>query len=418
MTPPASAWPFVARPGLAVIAAVPLAAMHFGGALKSAPVVSAVPFDITILAGAVAIPALALLASGRRWHVSRAVALPIGAAAGLWLWFTIAGLWSGSGAVLSAKLREMVLLGPAMLLAGVVVAGDPRALAAFSRATLAIGVLVGAAVAWGLLVGGVVLGGALDVRPDAVRVQYQITGLAIASAAALAALAAARRAGGPRMLWLGLTACLAAAALLPGGRAGLLGLALAVTLAPAVLFWAQARPRAALGWVALALVGGGAGLAILFLDPERAAGFRTLERFTQGGLDASARPWLWAAALRWAGETLPFGLGTAGFPIAAGFGEWRGRYPHNHVLEAFAEGGLPGLFLWLGCFGGAVVGAVARLPRVTPQRAAMVVALTVPVAVSVLVSTDLGNRMAWLAVGLLIGLGVESTPQQAGPVDV
>lgn len=405
------AWPFIARPGLAVVAAVPLAAMHFGGALKSAPLLAAAPFDITLLAGAVAIPALALLASGRRWHVSRAVALPIAAAAGLWLWFTIAGLWSGSGAVLSAKLKEMVLLGPAMLLAGVVVAGDPRALTAFARATLVIGVIVGAAVAWGLLVGGVVLGGALDVRPDAVRVQYQITGLAIASAAALAALAATRSQGARRLAWLGLTVGLAVAALLPGGRAGLLGLALAVTLAPAVWFWTQARPRAALGWVALALAGSIAGLALLFLDPGRAAGFRTLERFTQGGLDASARPWLWAMALRWTGETLPFGLGTAGFPIAAGFGEWRGRYPHNHVLEALAEGGLPGLVLWLGCFGGAVAGAVARLPHVASRRAAMVVALTVPVAVSVLVSTDLGNRMAWLAVGLLIGLGVESSRQ-------
>ncbi len=400
---------------LAPAAAVPLAAMHFGGALKSAPLLSSLPFDVTVMAGAIAIPALALLASGRRWRLSRSVAMPLAAAAGLWLWFTLAGLWSTSGAVLSAKLPEMVILGPAMLLAGVVVGGDSRALAAFARATLAIGVLVGAAVAWGLAFGDVVLGGALAVRPDATRVQYQITGLAIASAAALAALAAARAGGWRRLAWLGLAAGLALAALLPGGRAGLLGLALAAGLAPCVWFWAGHRPRAALGWVVLSLVGAALGLSLLFLDPERAVGFRTLERLTQGGLEASARPWLWSAALHWADETLPFGLGTAGFPIAAGFGEWRGRYPHNHVLEALAEGGLPGLVLWLGCFGGAVLVAAARLPRVTPLRAATVAALAVPVAVSVLVSTDLGNRMAWLAVGLLIGLGVDSAPRQAAP---
>ncbi|PZW46648.1 hypothetical protein C8P66_109145 [Humitalea rosea] len=394
-------------PGLA-LAALPVAAMHFGGALKSAPPLASMPFDLTLVAGAVAIPALALLAAGRRWRLSRTLALPLAGAAGLWLWFTLAGLWSASRPMLAIKLPEMVVLGPAMLLAGLVIAADMRALRLFSAATLGIGVLVGAAVAWGLATGAVVLGGAVDARPDATRVQYQIAGLAIASAAALAAVGAVRRRGMWRLVWLGLALLLAVAALLPGGRAGLAGLALAATLAPAVWFWGRDQPRAALGWVVLAIGGGAAGLALLFLNPTTATGFRTLERFTSGGLDASARPWLWTEAMRVAGAASPIGVGTASFPIAAGFGEWRGRYPHNHLLEAMVEGGWPGLILWLSCFGGAVLVAALRLRRVAPLRAAQVAALALPVAVSALVSTDMGNRMVWLAAGLLLGLGVDS----------
>jgi hypothetical protein len=37
-----------------------------------------------------------------------------------------------------------------------------------------------------------------------------------------------------------------------------------------------------------------------------------------------------------------------------------------------------------------------------------VAALTLPVALTVMVSTDLGNRMAWFALGLLLSLAVEA----------
>jgi hypothetical protein len=40
-----------------------------------------------------------------------------------------------------------------------------------------------------------------------------------------------------------------------------------------------------------------------------------------------------------------------------------------------------------------------------------VAALALPVALSVMVSTDLGNRMAWFALGLALGLGVSATPR-------
>ena len=38
----------------------------------------------------------------------------------------------------------------------------------------------------------------------------------------------------------------------------------------------------------------------------------------------------------------------------------------------------------------------------------MVAALTLPMALTIMVSTDLGNRMAWLALGLALSLRIEA----------
>jgi transporter family protein len=174
-------------------------------------------------------------------------------------------------------------------------------------------------------------------------------------------------------------------------------------------------------WTGIAMVAGGVlvlgglvaagGVLLLLSDPALAIGFRTLERLLGQGIEASARPALWAAALSLAGEAMPWGVGTGGFTVAAGFGEWRGLYPHNHAIEALAEGGLPGLLLWLGAFGGGVVVLVARLARLGPGRASRLVALTLPMAVAALVSTDLGNRMVWFALGLALSAAVTAEPR-------
>jgi hypothetical protein len=39
--------------------------------------------------------------------------------------------------------------------------------------------------------------------------------------------------------------------------------------------------------------------------------------------------------------------------------------------------------------------------------------MVLPVALTVMVSTDLGNRMAWFALGLALSLGVASAPARA-----
>jgi len=391
---------------LAGLAGAAVAALHFAGALKSAPALARLPADITVLAALAAAPLLLLLAATRRWTLSPALALPLAAAAALWLWLVVAALWSPSRLAAAEKLRDVVLLAPPLLLAGLLVGADDAARRMLSGATLLAGLVVAGSVAAGLAAGEVQLGG--DPRPGVVRVQYQLVGLLLASASALAAVSALEARGAWRLSWLGLVAVLAAAALLPGGRAGLIGLGAGLLAAPAAWLWAAGRRGAALG---LGLAGGTGlvgAVTLLLADPALAEGFRTLERLLNNGLDASARPALWAAALALAGEAMPWGLGTGGFTVAAGFGEWRGLYPHNHAIEALAEGGLPGLSLWLLAFGGGAVVLAGHLSRLPPGRAARLVALTLPMAVAALVSTDLGNRMVWFALGLALSAALSA----------
>jgi O-antigen ligase len=398
-------------PALAALSGAAAAALHFAGALKSAPLLAGLPLDLTLLAAAALAALLPLLVVTRHWRLDAGLGAPLAAAGALWLWMLLAGLWSPSAAVLAEKLPPLVLVAPVMLAAGLLVGADDAARAAFAGATLAAGLLVGASVSLGIAGGEVVLGGLPGLRPDLVRVQYQLVGLALACAAGLAALRALEARGLGRLAWLAALAALTLAALLPGGRTGLLALGAAVAAAPAAALLAAGRGRAAAGLLAAGTLLAAGGLAFLAARPDLAEGLRTVERLFEGPVEASARPALWAAALDWAGEAAPLGLGTGAFTIAAGFGERRGMYPHNHALEALAEGGLPGLALWLAAFGGAALLLIARLRRLDPGRAGRIVALTVPVAITAMVSTDLGNRMVWLALGLALSVAVAAEPR-------
>ncbi|MCB4820593.1 O-antigen ligase family protein [Roseicella aerolata] len=409
-------------PGQGSRGAAPLAAgagllaatLHFAGALKSVPGLAALPIDLTLLAALLLLPVLGLLLLARAWEVRPALAGPLLAAALLLLWLVLAGGWSASRAVLAEKLPQLVLLGPAMLLAGVLVGADGPTLRRFSAAVILIGLTVGAATAWGLLTGQVVLGGAVGADPAKLRVQYQLAGLAIACAAGLAALRAMEARGAVRLGWVLVTLALALAVLLPGGRAALLGLLLAVAGAPAVLLCLRGRPGAALAWLTLAAALGLAGLVALRSMPGADLGLRTLERlFGDPATATPARLILWGEALRWGGLAAPFGLGTGAFTLAAGSGDARALHPHNHALEALAEGGLPGLLLWGAAFGGGVAVALREARRVAPGRVARIAALTLPIALTTMVSTDLGNRMVWFGLGLLLSLAVEARPRGA-----
>ncbi len=402
----------VAAPLLAAWAGLSAAMLQYAGALKSMPPIAALPFDLTWLAAALLLPALALLAAGRRWRAEPALAWPLLGVAGLLLWLVIAGAWSASREVLAAKLPALVLAGPVALAAGLVLGAEAAALRRFAAAVVLLGLGVALGIAWGLASDQIVLGGRQGADPARTRVQYQIAGLAIAAAAGVAAVGmVAARGALARLACAGLVAALAVAVLVPGGRLGMLGLVAAVAIAPGILLWRRAGAGPAVAWTGACLVlAVAAGLALL-ADPRGAEGLRTLERFFGDPNTATpARVVLWGEALRWGGQAAPFGLGTAGFTIAAGFGDDRALYPHNHALEALAEGGLPGLALWLLAFGGGAALALrqAVTGRVAPLRAALVAALTIPVALSAMVSTDLGNRMVWFALGLLLSLAVEA----------
>lgn len=395
-----SAW--AAAVPVAGMAGVAAALLQLAGALKTTPPVTLLPFDLTLATFALLLPSLALLAVTRRWEVMPAIGLPVAAAALLCCWLVVTASWTSSREVAAQKLPEVALLGPVMMMAGLLVGAEPLARRALCATSLLIGLLLALAISWQLTDAS----SPLLAEPEAARIQYQLAGLTMAMAAALAALHAVEaRSLLARGRWLLAVAALAAASLLPGGRTALIALGLGVAVAP-LLRLRRAGPMARLGWAGLVL-GAAALLGFrLLLHPEEVEGLRTLERLAGEAAGLEARLGLWQAALAWAGEVGPFGLGAGGFTIAAGHGERRGLYPHNHALEALAEAGLPGLVLWLGAFGGAALLAVRQLPRVDPGRAARIVALVLPMALTVMVSTDLGNRMAWFALGLALSLGV------------
>jgi O-antigen ligase len=394
------------RPLLALLAGWLAATLQLAGALKTAPPFAALPFDLSLIAFAALLPAMALLAATACWRLDPALALPLAAALVLPLWWVVAGSWTASRDIAADKLPEIVLAGPAMLATGLLVGAEPAARRGLVGASLLIGVALAAVILWRFAGGWQA---ALD--PDSGKVHHQLAGLALAVAAGLAALRAAEARSLMRALcWLLLVAALAVAALLPGGRTALLALGLGVALAPALRLWLDDRRGASAAWLAACLVALLLFLLLLALRPEDAEGLRTLERLTGEAAGLDARLDLWAAALDWAGRAAPFGLGTGGFTIAAGHGERRGLYPHNHALEALAEAGLPGLLLWLAAFGGGLLAAIRLLRRVSPACAARIAAMVLPVALTVMVSTDLGNRMAWFALGLALSLGVRSAP--------
>jgi len=403
---------------LAWLAGAAAALLHLAGALKSIPLIGLLSIDFTVLILAVSLPLIMLCAMTRRWVVAPQLGLPLAAMGVLWLWLVLAGCWSASGAVLDSKLPDIALLGPIMLLAGLVVAGDDAALSGFCSGILAGGAAVALSLAANLAEGRVALGGVPGADPEKWRVAYQVAGLAITMAAALAALhwAEARRAL-PWLFWLGVTVALAVAALLPGGRAALVALGLCLASGPALILLWRHRGGQAAAWLLglLCLAAGG----LFLLDTEATLYARALERiFTPNMLESSGRWALWDTALNLAGQVMPSGLGTGGFSLAAGFGEWRGRHPHNLALEALVEAGLPGFALWLTAFGGAAW-VLWRLGRGAPSwRRARLLMLCLPMAVTLQVSTDLGNRMAWLTLGLALGVGLRSAAPMMGARDV
>lgn len=388
--------------------------LQFSGALKGLPGLASLPVDLTLLSALLLAPVLVCLVLCRGWAVRPLLMGPLLAAVLLLLWLVLAGGWSASRQHLAEKLPALMLLGPVMLLAGLLVGADRAGLRWLSGSVVGIGLAIGAATTWGVLTGSVVLGGAAGADPAKIRVQYQLAGLAIACAGGLAALRMIEARGGARLVWAGATLALAAAVLVPGGRAALLGLGLAVAGAPALLLWLRGRPGVALGWVAGVGVVGLGGLALLMVLPGADLGLRTLERFFGNPATAtSARVILWTEALRWGGLVAPWGLGPGGFTLAAGSGDVRALHPHNHALEALAEGGLPGLFLWLLAFAGGAAMAVREARHVAPGHASRIAALTLPLALTAMVSTDLGNRMVWFGLGLMLSLAVEAKPRIA-----
>ena len=98
---------------LGALAGLAAAALQFAGALKSAPPLAALPFDITLLAALALLALLPLLLAGRRWEVTPGLAWPLLGCGALWCWWVVAAAWSpwsaGAADRLPEKFRRVLL---------------------------------------------------------------------------------------------------------------------------------------------------------------------------------------------------------------------------------------------------------------------------------------------------------------------
>jgi O-antigen ligase len=392
----------------AVLLGLAAAGLQFAAALKGLPGLAHLPFDLTppLLSVVVGLAAVRLAFHPHR--IGPEAASVIGVQALLALWLITAGAWSGSTEVLPRKLAEIALLAPAMTLAGLAVAAHPAAFAGFAGGCAAIGGAVALAVPLAVAVGIAVLGGAPDA--ETIRVQYQVATLALAAAATVLAVGAVTARGFGRGLRIAAVAGLGLAALATGGRAGLAGLAAAVVLAPSAVLAARGRRVAALALACATGAALAAGIALVLALTDPAGVPRTLARLLDGARGAGAvRPTLWAAS--WDLAT-PLGLGTAGFAPAAGLGDARGWHPHNLGLEALVEGGVPAAALLTAIVLLCLATLIRRARDVPPAQFGATVGFACVALAQAATSTDLGNRMAWLWVGLIAGLAVRAEPRR------
>jgi O-antigen ligase len=388
----------------------------FTGVLKSLPGIGRLPVDITPVLLALTLLHLAFALVARRYTLPAAVPAIFALHAGLALLAIVSAGQSQGRGILGDKLRDVVLVAPVMMAIGVAVAADARAFRAFLGTAKVLGPLMGAFIAGAFALGlvNVVIqfGGRGSVATQ--RVQYQLANLLIALAASAYAIAAVRTRGPWRLANLGMTGLLAFAALIPGGRSGLIGLGLAAVTGPCLLLWHAGRRRAA-ATLALALAGSGAlGVAFLFASAELASGLRTVERFTQGGIgESSARLPLWRAAFRLIEDNGFWGVGFGAYTPSAGWGVNRDLFPHNLFIEAMVELGLPGLLLFVSIWAAAGLGWLAAMHRAEGEQWAASACFGLIILILISVSTDLGNPLMWFCLGLLAGCGGESSSRWA-----
>lgn len=390
----------------------------FTGVLKSLPGVAALPVDITPLLLGLCLLHLAWALVSRHLVLPAAVPALFGLQAGFAvLAIATSGLGQGRE-IVPDKLRDVVLVAPVMMALGVAVATDRQAFRRFLLAAKVLGPLMGGfiafAFAFGLVNVVVQFGGRGSVATQ--RVQYQLANLLIALAASAYSVAALNSRGTWRLFNLGMTALLAFAALIPGGRSGFIGLCLAVVLAPFLALLHAGRLRAAILLAAFMGVGVVLGVAALFASAEFTTGLRTVERFTQGGIgESSARLPLWRAAFDLIEGNGFFGLGFGAYTPSAGWGVNRDLFPHNLFIEAMVELGLPGLVLFLAILATAGLGWLSGRHAVDAEQWAASAAFGLIILILISVSTDLGNPLMWFCLGLLAGCGGASLPRWPPP---
>jgi O-antigen ligase len=324
-------------------------------------------------------------------------------------YFYITALWSPSSGYLAEKL-EVTFVSPFLCLAmGYFVARSGRVVSC-AYAILGLGVIayITASIT-GAHLASVFVEGRRGIA------SYQQMSTAVGSAAGVAFILAASHRG-----WWARGALLATGVLLgyfattTGGRDGIVVTAFGVIGLLLIVLPSRAAAVAVLAGGALAavalLVGRMSGFLIwaaenrsLPLGLSRAAYKLVVAEAVTSAGDAD-RAYLQKAATRIFEAHPLFGVGWAGFPVAAGLPDTTGYYPHNILLEIMAETGAIGLvltilFAWVAC---ARYFRLARAGSATDRHLIWFL-LASGVTYSMLIADWPSARALFLAFGLMVG---------------
>ena len=203
-----------------------------------------------------------------------------------------------------------------------------------------------------------------------------------------------------------------------GSRGPLLGLVVAV---PAMLLWMFGNKRMAkrvIVTVVIAILGAGVLSSAGFIPSQSVD--RALSVFTGSELPGETpRSVLWGEATHQIASSwqhAAIGIGTGSYAAIDQYGE---RYPHNIVLETWAELGVLGVALLVLAIGASLyrLGGLTLRGGEPGALAGLLFALIVYSVVNAMVSGDLaGNKDIWLWMGLGSGLVMASSPAVRGRV--
>lgn len=362
-----------------------------------------------LLLGGLRDPYLFALGGAAVWALVWLARPGLGPAAAWLPWLGWAALSAAASAQPLAALPTLARGSAALGFFSLAAAWPARERDLWLKALLALAVVLGAA--------ALVTGAGLGFGPSMIgllRPYYNYTAFALAAAAA-AGTAWGLHPRGPRGAWR--TAAFLVAAfcvvciLLARSRGALLGLGVAVAI------WSARRwgARAALGWLAAAVVAGAALQTGIVPSSIRDALEKRSRRY------AEARPLIWRAAAGIASERPWLGEGPGSFaggfrrrPVEAkqgaarwGFGT---EYAHSEPLQAAAETGWAGLALWLLGLG-ATLAALAGPASGEPAREAAAAALA---AMGCQLAVDNMLQMPGLAF-LFFSAAAVSKARPAGP---
>lgn len=317
-------------------------------------------------------------------------------------------LWSPSTNYLSTKLPLVIVTPTVLFLSGFMIASAGRA-ADFGKSLVGFGLIILLGI-W--IFGAETIVGFQVGLEDEFGGRYQsISRVLAVSVVTCLAFFAVDSVGWRRILLVATSMLLALQILYSGGRIGFLILAITTPILTASVLRGRNMLLVLALWVLLLL------LFVYVVDLRALAEViwpiqmpLTIDRILMEFSDSSAtqfealqRSNLWLAAIEIWRENPLLGVGLAGFPIHAGFGDILGVYPHNIVLELASETGLIGLTMFVGfslycMFHGSIEG-VSRIDRLVA-----IGVLTSGLAISSVIS-DFGlQRELFIGLGLISGL--------------